>query len=135
MPFQSKAQQSWMKINKPHLWKKWRREHPNQNLKNLPKRKKQEIIIEAVQEEAKDLKKEAAEAIRDEKVSGITLPENVEKLVNFMKDTGGSVEDYVTLNKDYTKYDDKLLVKDIIKKKKKLDHILNDEEVSFINGR
>ena len=91
--------------------------------------KKQEIIIEAVQEEAKDLKKEAAEAIRDEKVSGITLPENIEKLVNFMKDTGGSVEDYVTLNKDYTKYDDKLLVKEYYKKTKP--H-LNEEEVSFL---
>ena len=38
-----------------------------------------------------------------------------------MKDTGGSVEDYVTLNKDYTKYDDKLLVKKSIIKR--LDHI------------
>ena len=38
------------------------------------------------------------------------LPENVGKLVSFMKETGGTVEDYVTLNKDYNKYDDKLLM-------------------------
>ena len=31
----------------------------------------------------------------------IELPENIEKLVDFMKQTGGSVEDYVKLNKDY----------------------------------
>ena len=30
----------------------------------------------------------------------VNLPENVEKLVQFMEETGGSVEDYVRLNKD-----------------------------------
>ena len=110
MPLQSKAQQSWMKINKPTFGKS-RGENTRPKPEKPTEEKKQEIIIEAVQEEAKDLKKEAAEAIRDEKVSGITLPENVEKLVNFMKDTGGTVEDYVDLNKDYTKYDDKLLIR------------------------
>jgi len=59
----------------------------------------------------------------------ITLPENVEKLVNFMKDTGGTVEDYVTLNKDYSQYDDNLLVKEYYKKTRP--H-LSDEEVNFI---
>ena len=59
----------------------------------------------------------------------ITLPENVEKLVNFMKDTGGTVEDYVTLNKDYSQYDDSLLVKEYYKKTRP--H-LSDEEVNFI---
>ena len=29
------------------------------------------------------------------------LPENIDKLVKFMEETGGSVEDYVNLNKDY----------------------------------
>jgi len=59
----------------------------------------------------------------------ITLPENVEKLVKFMKDTGGTVEDYVTLNKDYDKYDDTLLVREYYKKTRP--H-LSDDEVSFI---
>ena len=59
----------------------------------------------------------------------INLPENVEKLVNFMKETGGTVEDYVTLNKDYTKYDDGLLVREYYKKTRP--H-LSDDEVSFI---
>ncbi|MDA7991481.1 MAG: hypothetical protein MPJ25_00435 [Pirellulales bacterium] len=34
----------------------------------------------------------------------VNLPENVEKLVKFMEDTGGTVEDYVNLNKDLTTY-------------------------------
>ena len=59
----------------------------------------------------------------------ITLPENVEKLVSFMKDTGGTLEDYVTLNKDYEKYDDTLLVKEYYKKTRP--H-LSDEEVNFL---
>jgi uncharacterized protein (DUF2164 family) len=90
-----------------------------------------EVINEKpeVVEEAKNLEKEVKEAIRDEKVSGRQLPENVEKLVNFMSETGGTVEDYVTLNKDYTKYDDKLLVKEYYKKTRP--H-LDEEEISFL---
>ena len=57
------------------------------------------------------------------------IPENVEKLISFMKDTGGNVEDYVTLNKDYNKYDDELLVKEYYKKTRP--H-LNDEEINFV---
>ena len=91
---------------------------------------KEEVVIEeTVKEEAKELQKEAQEAIRDEKVSGIQLPENIEKLVNFMSETGGTVEDYVTLNKDYSKYDDKLLVREYYKKTRP--H-LTDEEVNFV---
>ena len=46
-----------------------------------------------------------------------------------MKETGGTVEDYVTLNKDYSKYDDTLLVREYYKKTRP--H-LSDDEVSFI---
>ncbi len=91
---------------------------------------KEEVVIEeTVKEEAKELQKEAQDAIRDEKVSGTQLPENIEKLVNFMSETGGTVEDYVTLNKDYSKYDDKLLVREYYKKTRP--H-LTDEEVTFV---
>lgn len=93
-----------------------------------PIEKEKEVTI--IKEKAvKDLKAETKEAIRDERVSGIQLPENVEKLVNFMQETGGTVEDYVTLNKDYSKYDDKLLVREFYKKTRP--H-LNDDEVSFL---
>ena len=40
----------------------------------------------------------------------IELPENVEKLVTFMNETGGTVEDYVELNRDYSKFDDNQLL-------------------------
>ena len=82
-----------------------------------------------VSKEADNLEKQAKEAIRDERVSGVQLPENVEKLVNFMQETGGTVEDYVTLNKDYTKFDDSLLVREYYKKTRP--H-LTDDEISFV---
>ena len=77
----------------------------------------------------KKLESEVKEAIRDEKLIGKKLPDNIDKLVNFMEETGGTVEDYVTLNKDYSKYDDKLLVREFYKKTRP--H-LNDDEVSFL---
>ena len=82
-----------------------------------------------VSKEADKLEKQAKDAIRDERVSGVQLPENVEKLVKFMQETGGTVEDYVTLNKDYTKFDDSLLVREYYKKTRP--H-LTDDEISFV---
>ena len=103
---------------------------PNTKLEESTQESKEEVVIEeTVKEEAKELQKEAQEAIRDEKVAGTRLPENIEKLVNFMSETGGTVEDYVTLNKDYSKYDDKLLVKEYYKKTRP--H-LDDEEINFV---
>ncbi len=103
---------------------------PEPKLEKPKEEAKEEVVIEeTVEEEVKELQKEAKEAIRDEKVSGVQLPENVEKLVSFMQETGGTVEDYVTLNKDYNKFDDSLLVKEFYKKTRP--H-LNDEEISFV---
>ncbi len=76
-----------------------------------------EEAIEII-EEASEIKQELKEAIRDEKVLGKQLPENIEKLVNFMEDTGGSVEDYVRLNADYSSVDDNTLLKEYYRKEK-----------------
>ncbi len=89
-------------------------------------------IQEITEEEAKEVKevvKEAKEAIRDEKITGKPLPENVEKLVAFMEETGGTVEDYVRLNADYSNVDNDVLLKEYYKKSKP--H-LNDEEIKFL---
>ena len=57
------------------------------------------------------------------------LPENIEKLVKFMKETGGTVEDYARLNADYSKVNDETLLHEYYKKAKP--H-LNMEERNFI---
>ena len=59
----------------------------------------------------------------------IELPENVQSLVDFMNETGGTLDDYARLNADYSKVDDDTLLKEYYKKTKP--H-LNDEEISFI---
>ena len=91
-------------------------------------------LQEVTDEEIKQVTKQAQEAVRDEKVLGRKLPENVEKLVSFMEDTGGTVEDYVRLNADYSNIDESVLLKEYYKKVKPylepedLDLILEDYE-------
>ena len=87
--------------------------------------------ITEIKEEKKveETKQQLKEAVRDEKVIGKQLPENIEKLVSFMEETGGTVEDYVSLNKDYSKYDEKQVLNEYYKKTKP--H-LNQEEISFL---
>ena len=75
-------------------------------------------IKEVTEEEVKQVEAQVKEAKRDEKVLGRQLPENVEKLVSFMEDTGGTVEDYVRLNADYSSVDEKALLKEYYKKNK-----------------
>ena len=53
------------------------------------------------------------------------LPENVEKLVDFMKETGGTLEDYIRLNADYSNVDNDVLLKEYYKQTKS--HLGNDE--------
>ena len=43
------------------------------------------------------------------------LPENIDKLVKFMEETGGDVEDYVRINKDYSNIDEKTLLNEYYK--------------------
>ena len=57
------------------------------------------------------------------------LPENVEKLVKFMEETGGTVEDYARLNADYSNVNDDVLLHEYYKQSKP--H-LNAEERNFI---
>jgi len=53
------------------------------------------------------------------------LPENIDKLVKFMEDTGGTLEDYVNLNKDYDSMDDMQLLREYYQQTKP--HLSNDE--------
>ena len=86
-------------------------------------------IQEVTEEEVKEVEAEVKEAIRDEKVLGKPLPENIEKLVSFMEETGGTIEDYTRLNADYTNVDETTLLKEYYKKSKP--H-LDLEEINFI---
>jgi hypothetical protein len=88
-------------------------------------------VIEEVKIEEEQETKEVVEEIKQEIKENpqIQLPENIEKLVSFMKETGGTVEDYVNLNKDYTKLGGEDLLKEYYSVSKP--H-LNSEEVAFL---
>jgi len=75
-------------------------------------------IKEVTETEVKQVEAEVKEALRDEKVLGKQLPENIEKLVSFMEETGGTIEDYTRLNADYSQVDDVTLLKEYYKKEK-----------------
>jgi len=75
----------------------------------------EDVIAEVAQEEVSDTEIPTLEEITDEEVvteeeviealdaneeSGKAIPENVQKLMDFMEDTGGDLEDYVKLNRD-----------------------------------
>jgi hypothetical protein len=57
------------------------------------------------------------------------LPENIDKLVKFMEETGGSLEDYINLNKDYDSMDDTDILREHYRQTKP--H-LSEEEISFL---
>ena len=73
-------------------------------------------------DEAKSIKSEEANDVREAKIN---LPENVQKLVDFMNETGGTIEDYVRLNADYSNVDETALLKEYYKQTKS--HLENDE--------
>jgi hypothetical protein len=72
---------------------------------------------------------EAEQVVEKQAITGKPLPENIEKLVSFMEETGGSVEDYVRLNADYTNVDSNTLLKEYYKKTRP--H-LDNEEIAFL---
>ncbi len=94
--------------------------------KNKPKEK--EAVIEEVIEEVKEEPKSEIESdtklesnqkqdqlVKDEKQPEMNIPEGILELVDFMNDTGGSMEDYIRLSKNYNKLDDTDLIKEFYK--------------------
>ena len=89
-----------------------------------PKEVSETVLQEVTNEELKPVKK-----IETPELPKLDLPENVEKLISFMKETGGTLEDYTRLNADYSNVDNDVLLKEYYKKAKP--H-LNEEEINFI---
>ena len=71
----------------------------------------EEITDEQVQEAVTVMEEEIAEALED-KSNGIQLPENIQKVVDFMSETGGTLEDYVKLNTDYASLNEDQLLRE-----------------------
>lgn len=83
----------------------------------------EEVTKEEIEEEVKVVEKSVEKGVKD------PLPEGVDKLVSFINDTGGDLQDYLRLNADYTKIDDETLIKEYYRKTKP--H-LDNEELDFV---
>jgi len=82
-----------------------------------------------VVEDTEEKQEVAEEQTQQPVVEQKQLPENIDKLVTFMEETGGTVEDYVRLNADYTNVDNKTLISEYYKQTKP--H-LDSEDVSLL---
>ena len=106
---------------------------PAQEQKEVqPEAKAQETpVIEEVTETEKveEIAQVAEEAITESIETGEKLPENIQKLVNFMEETGGDLNDYVNLNRDYGDLDNDTLLREYYKQTKP--H-LSEDEIEFI---
>jgi len=100
-----------------------------------------EEVLELIKEDT-DVQEQMQGQVRDEQESEVNeaqeqtqevarpeLPENIQKLVDFMQETGGSLEDYVRLNTDYSNVDEKTLLREYYKQTKS--HLDNDE-INFL---
>jgi hypothetical protein len=84
------------------------------------------VLEEITEEEAEE---QVEEAIAEAEATGKPLPENIQKLMDFMEETGGDLNDYVKLNQDYSKLDDQNLLHEYYKQTKP--H-LDNEEINFL---
>ena len=89
----------------------------------------EEIGEEEVAEKVEKLEEQFDEALDEANSAGVELPENIQKVVDFMNDTGGSLEDYVRLNQDYSSLEENQLLFQYYKQAKP--H-LTDDEISFL---
>ena len=87
-----------------------------------------ELQGEVKKEKQKEVQQEIQQEVKQEEPK-VVLPENVEKLVQFMEETGGTVEDYVNLNRDISKMDNTTLLREYYKNTKP--H-LDADDVDFL---
>jgi hypothetical protein len=110
------------------------REETKVGLQEVGESHEEEVVTEESKEEKVDspiIEVNAQEEDKELKplVDKPKLPENIEKLVDFMKDTGGTIEDYVRLNADYSEVSNDALLREYYSKTKP--H-LDKEEIDFL---
>ena len=89
----------------------------------------EEITDEEVEEKTEELKEEIEQAVQQSQDTAEPLPENIQKVVEFMQETGGSLEDYVKLNQDYSSLNENQLLREYYENTRP--H-LDKEDVDFL---
>jgi len=109
-------------------------ESSDENVQNAEETKEDESVLvevtdEKVEEVAEELQEEVQEAIEEAKEAGVELPENIQKVVDFMNETGGTLEDYVKLNTDYASLNENALLKEYYQS---TNPNLDNEDINFL---
>ena len=86
-------------------------------------------VEEITEEEVEEVVEAVEEAIAEAEETGKPLPEAIQKLVDFMDETGGDINDYARLNQDYSQMDNLTALEEYYKITKP--H-LDAEERSFL---
>ena len=105
---------------------------------------KEQPILEEITDEKVESNQEATQPVTTDQVQdtkeeikqttpGMELPENIQKVVDFMNETGGTLEDYVRLNADYSKVDDRNLLDDYYRQTKP--HLSQNERNFLIEDK
>jgi hypothetical protein len=89
----------------------------------------EEITEESTEEEIAEVEQQVEEAVAEAEATGKPIPENLQKLMDFMEETGGDLNDYVKLNQDYSGLEDKDLLYEYYKQTRP--H-LDNEEINFL---
>ena len=89
----------------------------------------EEVVEEEIQQIGEQLEEKVIAPTPREAREIAKLPENIEKVVDFMKETGGTLEDYVRLNADYSNVDNDTLLREYYKQAKS--H-LDSSEINFM---
>jgi len=87
------------------------------------------VLEEITNEEVEEAQEQIEEAVAETEATGEPIPENIQKLMDFMEDTGGDLNDYVKLNQDYSKLNEDSLLREYYTQTKP--H-LNHEEINFL---
>jgi hypothetical protein len=101
----------------------------SENLENKPiegNSKEEEEDITVISEVASDVEINEEPVVEN---TNINVPENLEKLISFMNETGGDINDYVRLNADYSNVDEDTLLREYYKNTKP--H-LDKSEIEFL---
>jgi len=89
----------------------------------------EEVVEEEIVELGEKIEEKVIAPTPEEAREIAKLPENIEKVVDFMKETGGTLEDYVRLNADYSNVDNDTLLREYYKQAKS--H-LDSSEINFM---
>ena len=103
-----------------------------QKAEEVTEEKQEEEVVNVIQEVSnEESEQEVKEEVTEEAVAKESnpLPENIQKLVDFMQETGGGIQDYVRLNADYSNVNSETLLKEYYKQTKP--H-LDSVEVDFL---